>query len=631
MKDVFLLGGEGNTALQRYSNSLVPEKNLSGLIPAGAAVMNIQQDRQRRYWLCTSNGLVVLDERLRSSHTYLHDDHDPSSLPKNFLNNLLFKKDGEIWVMPWRQGIWKTDGNGRFRYVLTRGGDSLLAGSNVSKSLEDRNGNIWITDYTGGLYKYSPATGKTENIVSGTRLSNEYLEGDYLWTVSAGNIYRVNIHSDQAQIIPLPPGKNKYEYDFIPDDKGHLWIATKTGLLCFDTVTATFRAFTSADGLFTDVLDVCLSRLSDGNILMAGGNFATRFSPVLLRDSVEAAPLLFTGAQVDDQEKKWAGNHIDIGWNEKNIRLQWALLQYSNPLQNDYYYKMDGVNREWQYAGNRGEVSFHSLDPGTYVFRYKAATSQGQWSGEKTITLVIHPPFWKTGWFLLALIVVTGTLFYSVVRYISQRNLKERLLKLEKEQAIEKERNRISRDMHDELGSGLTKIAILTEVIKTQQSSSDPIEKISQTARGLVDSLDEMVWALNPHNDSLDKLAAYLAEYANEYMDGSGIACHISLPGEIRPWPVSEEKRRNIFMVVKEFLNNTVKHSGATNIFIALSQYNRGFELLMKDDGKGLDETAIPQSGNGLKNMRQRITQAGGTALLSSGHDGTQLKIIFEG
>lgn len=625
----FLIGGEGNTALQLYSDSLNKIHNLSAQITGGPAVMNIQQDQQANFWLCTSNGLFLLNPQYQLKKIYQHSDIDPASLPKNFLNNLLLKKNGEVWVMPWRKGIWMLNKEGNFTCVLTRNGDSLLPAANVSKVLEDENGNCWITDYSGGLYKYSPASGKVEHITDAVRLSNEYIIGSQLWTVSSQAVISVNISNNRPTTYPLPPGKDKYEYDFIPDSAGHLWIATKTGLLSFNTRTGTFQQYSSADGLYTDVLDVSMASLSDGNILMAGNNFATRFSPAMALEENQLPPLLFTGANVDGNEKTIAGKTITLQWNEKNIRLSWALLNYSNPRGNIYYYKLDGVNKTWQNAGNSGEVNFNSLDPGTYQFHYKAATAKGETSKEDLITIIIRPPFWKTWWFKLLALTAVSTLFYAVVRYISQRNLKEKLLKLEKEQAIEKERNRISRDMHDELGSGLTKIAILTEVIKTQQQSNEHIEKISSTARNLVDSLDEMVWALNPQNDSLDKLAAYIAEYANQYMDGSGIECSISLPVEISARPVSEEKRRNIFMVVKEFLNNTIKHSHAKNVLLVLTENPGGFTLLLRDDGTGFDESATSVTGNGLKNMQQRIKDAGGISRLQSGPEGTELEIIF--
>ncbi len=630
LKNKLLLGGEGGTALLLFNNTLQQQQNLSAQIEQGAAVMHIQQDNNGNFWCCTSNGLVLLDSSLQRKKRFVHDDKNPASLPKNFLNSTLLKKNGEVWIMPWRKGIWRMDRTTQqFHPVITIKNDTLLAGANISKAIEDANGNTWITDYTGGLFKYNPQTGSIENIIPAHRFTNEYIRGNTLWTVAAAEIFSVDVSTGKTTVFLLPDGKNKYEYDFIPDSNGHLWIATKNGLLCFDTSTKNFRQYTESDGLYNDVLDINFAQLDNGNIIMAGGTYITSFNPSIALQNKITAPLLFTGAASNGIEKPGGSSILEFDWDEKNISLNWALLNYSNPLGNIYYYKLDGVDKDWQQSGNKGIAVFNSLEPGQYQFHYKAATAGGVMSEEKTCTLIIHPPFWKTWWFRLTALLALGFLFYSIVRYISQRNLKEKVLTLEKEQAIEKERNRISRDMHDELGSGLTKIAILTEVIKTQQQSNEQIEKISTTARELVDNLDEMVWALNPQNDSLDKLAAYIAEYANQFMEGTGIDCMIELPDDIAPLHIGEEKRRNIFMVVKEFLNNTVKHSNAKKIAVQLQQQGNAFSFVLKDDGKGFDAAQTGSNGNGLKNMQQRIADAGGHAVITSSANGTTLSISF--
>ncbi|MBS1510577.1 MAG: hypothetical protein JST86_07055 [Bacteroidetes bacterium] len=628
MKNEFLLGGEGGTALILFSDSVKLIKNYSASVSNGAAIMFITRDTKDQFWLCSSNGLFIFDSSLKKKEWLIHNDKDYTSLPKNFLNYVLHRKDGSTWILPWRKGVWTMDlANKKFYRVTTTKGDTLLPSSNLSKALEDVNGNIWISDFSGGIFKYKPSTGAVKNLIRQRRFSNEYLAKNKLWTVSSYEVFAVDISTDSVERYPLPEGKNKYEYDFIPDQNGWLWIATKTGLLAFNTSTKQFKSFTADDGLYNNDLDINFAILSDGNILMASGTTAVTFSPSIVQQEVTPPHLIFTAAKTDEKEVSDTGGVLTFSWNEKSIQFNWALLNYSNPLGNLYYYKLDGIDRSWQFAGNRGQVIFNSLEPGSYLFHYKGATSDGVMSEEKTIRIIIRPPFWKTWWFILLSISCIAALFYAAVKYISQRNLKEQLLLLEKEQAVEKERNRISRDMHDELGSGLTKIAILTEVIKTTQEGNEHIDKISETARGLVDNLDEMVWALNPQNDSLDKLAAYIAEYANQFMDGSGIDCNITLPDEISPLYISEEKRRNLFMVVKEFLNNTIKHSGAKNVWVQLKQFNQHFELLLQDDGHGFDINQTSETGNGLKNIQQRIAGIGGTAVFDSSDKGTSLQI----
>ncbi|MGC4101708.1 ligand-binding sensor domain-containing protein [Ferruginibacter sp.] len=630
LKNNFLVGGEGGTSLLLFSDSVKLLKNLSSQVTNGAAIMNIQQDKDGTFWMCTSNGLYLFDSLLHKKQMFLHNDKDSNSLPKNFLNYTLLKKDGSKWLLPWRKGVWRADAvHKKFFRVLTPAGDTLLPGNNLSKALEDNYGNVWITDYTGGLHKYDPVKGALKNIIESRRFTNEYILGDKLWTLSSTQVFAVDIKTDQVETYNLPEGKNKYEYDFIPDDKGWLWIATKTGLLAFNMQTKQFKSFNEDDGLYDNNLDITFGKLYNGNILMVAGSYAIAFSPSIVQQNIVSAALLFTGAAAEGAPKKISSDVIDISWGEKNIELNWALLNYSNPLGNTYYYKLDGINSNWQTAGNKGQAIYNSLEPGTYYFHFKAALSEGAMSEEKTVRIVVHPPFWKTWWFIIMTALLTAILFYAVVKYVSQRNLKEKLLQLEKQQAVEKERNRISRDMHDDLGSGLTKIAILSEVIKTQPSSAvGNIDKISETARTLVDNLDEMVWALNPRNDSLDKLVAYIAEYMHQFLESTPIVPFIALPDDIHPHHIGEEKRRNIFMAIKEFLNNSVKHSGAKTISFQLLQHANSFEMILKDDGRGIDKAMLNDLGNGLQNMQHRIEDIGGKASIESSAAGTSFVIV---
>src|SRR5699024_4743109 len=135
--------------------------------------------------------------------------------------------------------------------------------------------------------------------------------------------------------------------------------------------------FTEDDGLFTNDLNVTFARLSNGNIVMVSGNYAAAFPPAMVQQQTIIPALLFTNAAAGNIEKNIKDHLLNINWNEKNIQLNWALLNYSNPFGNVYYYKLDGINSNWQTAGNRGQVSFNSLDAGTYTFHYKAATSEG--------------------------------------------------------------------------------------------------------------------------------------------------------------------------------------------------------------------------------------------------------------
>lgn len=623
----FLLGAQAGDAVLQFDDSARIKRNLSSVAGGEAATLSIQTDQEGNYWISSTDGIVAADPAFRLLHRYHHTAGDSHSLPRNFINSLLFRKDKTIWLFPWQKGVWEMVGNS-FKPVLTPSGDTLLPQANISKAIEDNTGNVWLTDYIGGLYKYDPVAGKLSNPITATALTNEYLAGDHIWVVGPSTLFAVNIHDNTVLSYPLPNGYDKRSYDLVPDKSGYIWITVKGGLLAFNIQTKIFRHFTESDGLYSNNADLSLAALNSGRIVMAGNMYLTWFDPSAILDTKATPSLLFTGVQANGIQKEKNEGSYSLNWDEQNISFRWATANFSNPLGNQYYYKLEGVDKDWQYAGNKGLAVYNSLKPGPYTFRYKAATSEGRMSPEASITFVIHPPFWQTWWFRLLCLAIIGFIFFYVVRYVSQRNLKERLLVLAKEQAIERERNRISRDMHDDLGSGLTKIAILSEVIKTRSDNSEAsLDKISETARALVDNLDEMVWALNPKNDSLDKLAAYIAEYTHKYLEETGIGCMVKLPSEIPALPLGEEKRRNIFMAVKEFLNNSVKHSKARMILLELKSAGNSFQIQISDDGMGFDPDRQNGMGNGISNMQQRIKDIGGVARLESSSRGTLLHI----
>jgi signal transduction histidine kinase len=231
-------------------------------------------------------------------------------------------------------------------------------------------------------------------------------------------------------------------------------------------------------------------------------------------------------------------------------------------------------------------------------------------------------PFWKTWWFISLVALTLAAIFFFVVRYVSTRKLREQLLILEKEKAIETERARISRDMHDDLGSGLTKIAILSEVTQRQLQQPEKAEQqlhtISDSARTLIDNLSEIIWTLNPQHDNLDSLMAYIRDYATRYFDGMDVSAMFDYPSLIPQIHLTDQQRRSIFLVVKESLNNISKHAKATRVNIELKIKPNIFQILISDSGNGFDILNPRAGGNGLKNMSHRMHEVSGEYTITS-------------
>ncbi|HEX3385479.1 MAG TPA: histidine kinase, partial [Mucilaginibacter sp.] len=277
-------------------------------------------------------------------------------------------------------------------------------------------------------------------------------------------------------------------------------------------------------------------------------------------------------------------------------------------------------------------VSYANLAPGSYKFSLKASNYAGIWSAPISMNVVVYPPFWATWWFRALSFILVGSVLLIAVRYVLQRNLRERILKLEKEQAVERERNRIARDMHDDLGSGLTKIAILSEVAKTQISSplhaSANLDIISASSRELVDSLQDIIWVLNPKNDSLNSLELYIKEYTESFFEPAGIHYEFDSEGTSMQITLSEEQRRNIFLAVKESCNNILKHANCTKAGVNLKFRNNTLTISVKDNGLGFDLKDVGVFSNGLQNIRNRMDQIGASChIVSAKNEGTGITL----
>lgn len=251
---------------------------------------------------------------------------------------------------------------------------------------------------------------------------------------------------------------------------------------------------------------------------------------------------------------------------------------------------------------------------------------------QDTIVLKVLPPWWRTPWAFVVYALGLAGAAVTTVRFIGGMKLKRRVRQLEREQALQRERTRISQDMHDEVGARLTEIGILGELarkdIVDRQKTEARIQKITETSREIIASISQIIWAMDPRNDALEDLVAYLREYASKYLGTAGIACEFDLPDAVPGLQLSAEARRNIFLVAKEALHNVVKHSGATLVRMLVEVSSQHLRMEIVDNGQGFDVRNPSPGGNGLRNMARRMNDVGGTLeIVSSSGGGTRVRM----
>jgi signal transduction histidine kinase len=274
----------------------------------------------------------------------------------------------------------------------------------------------------------------------------------------------------------------------------------------------------------------------------------------------------------------------------------------------------------WTEAGNSRVARYSRLPPGHYRFQVAACNEDGVWNeAGSTLAVIVLPPFWRTWWFLTATAVCFLAMIITLVHYLSTQKLQRQLESLRQREAIEKERARIARDIHDQVGASLTQVSLLGELIESDKGFPAEVEmharQISQTARDTTQVLDEIVWTVNPSNDTLDSLITYVCKNAQDYLAVAGVVYRLDIPPRIPLASISPEVRHNVFLASKEAITNIVRHAKASAVLIRLRLEPSKFILEIEDNGRGvagLDDTRA-QSRNGLRNMRKRMEDIGGS------------------
>jgi signal transduction histidine kinase len=330
---------------------------------------------------------------------------------------------------------------------------------------------------------------------------------------------------------------------------------------------------------------------------------------------------------------------------QNRFEFHFTGLSFVVPEKVRFKYRLEGLETEWVDGDTKRQVNYSYIAPGDYTFRVIACNNDGKWNEEgASLSFTLLPHFWQTWWFLalagaLALAAAGGVVWYSM-----HRRMLRKLERLERQRAIERERERIAKDIHDDLGASLTRITMLSQ--SAQGNLDDParaaanLDRIYGTARELTRAMDEIVWAVNPKHDTLDSLASYLGRFAQDFLGAARVRCRLDVPVQLPAWHLSAEVRHNLFLAFKEALHNVVKHAGASEVRVSLLLQPPGFALAVEDNGcgyaalpPGAELPADPERlahGNGLLNMRRRLEEIRGQCDIDSrSGGGTRVRLTI--
>jgi ligand-binding sensor domain-containing protein/signal transduction histidine kinase len=581
----------------------------SGSVALSRRIFALFEDRNGQLWAGTQNGLA----RWNGQDWKIYTTSD--GLSENIVRALAEDADGNLWVGTESRGLNLFKAG---KFISYPAGENGLAGNDVSCLFLDRDGVLWVGTSGHGLARFY--RGK--------------------WTCYS---------TDNGL------ASNSIDY-IIEDDAGCLWIGSNAGLMRIQKSSLNdfaqrpgqiiaCRTYGEADGLPTRECSAgsqpAACRSPDGRLYFPTTKGLVSVNPADIKTNPQPPLVMIESVRVDGQEQKT--NRFSSAWQSsvtippghEQLEIHYTGLNFSAPGAVRFKYRLEGHETAWTEAGDARVAYYPSLPPGNYRFHVIAGNEDGVWNeAGGVLAVTIQPYFWQTRGFRAAVFLGLAGIVVAVVRYLSTQKLRRQLQLHEQQQALEKERSRIARDLHDQLGANLTQVALLGEMAETDKNAPAEVEshaqQISQTARETTRSLDEIVWAVNPSNDTLEGLVNYACKYAQEYLALAGLRYRAEVPAQLPAIAIPPEVRHNVFLAFKEAVNNVVKHAQASEVWIRLRLQPDHFTLSIEDNGRGLGglDAHAAQTRNGLRNMRKRMEDLHGEFSIGPGaKDGTQVRL----
>jgi len=620
----------------------------------------------------------------------------------SFVWSVLENRRGDLMIGTWGSGLLVAK-QGDIASLGQLGG--ILPSAGVMALYESKEGDLWIGT-TAGLQRYANGTltmiaGKHELKVPDVRVITETADG-VLWFGTSGGglaalkdgvlkrymkedglssdlVYCLNADAGDTlwigtadnglcrmkngRISTINFGENLPSsaiYHIVDDGNGYLWLGSDCGILrtsktdlnlCADGRIPTVHClrYGKAEGLASEScpggFEPGACKAPDGRLWFPTTKGIAIVDPANVTTNRTPPPVVIEEFLVDGKPVTGMGASIPPG--KQRFEVQYTGLSFAAPDRVRFRYKLDGLETEWVEAGTKRVAQYSYLKPGNYNFQVIACNNDEVWNETgASLGFTLLPYFWQTQWFIIASVAGGIGVVGGGVAFMTRQRARRKMDELEKQRALEKERARIARDIHDDLGANLSRIAMLSQGMRKNidGNSSEAIaaERVNSIARGLTRTMDEIVWALNPKHDTLDSLGTYLGGFAQDYLTAAGIRCRLNVPICLPTLAVTAEVRHNVFLALKESLHNVVKHANASEVEVLLEIGANEIALVVADNGCGFamrtgSQTVIGATerqrlggGNGLCNVRKRLEDVGGCCEWETAPgQGTRVKMII--
>jgi ligand-binding sensor domain-containing protein/two-component sensor histidine kinase len=596
------------------------------------------------WWVSTNEGLFrfpkveTMGQLARARPKALYTTSD--GLAANDVTYLFEDSRGDIWIAtfaPGREVLTRWErASGQFRRFSDEDGLKPLLAANCFR--EDAAGNLWVgfqhrvlARYREGRFTLVPGSDVLDNVL------DIYLDRKgRLWLASAGGgLYRVDDPSAERPAfkrytIEDGLGSNRLT-SITEDDFGNIYIATRRGVDRLNPETSEVKHYTVADGLgSTEILSAYRDR--KGNLWFGCFNGLSRLVPAPDLPT-PPAPVFISGLRVAGASYPVSifgeseVNGPDVGPGQSQIQVDFFGLNFSSSEPLRYQYKIEGRSADWSAPTDQRTIDL-SLAPGAYRFLVRAISPGGAVSPmPAAVSFTVLRPVWQRWWFVTLAGAAIALMAYGAFRYRVMRLIE-----------LERVRTRIATDLHDDIGASLSRMAILSEVVKHQtqtdhQESAGMLAEIAESARSLVDSMSDIVWSIDPRKDDLKNVVTRIRAFASDVLEARGIEWEFKAPEDLEQVKLPPDTRRHLFLIFKEAITNIARHSGSTRANVRLQVEHHRLCAEIADNGRGFSFPACEPNharlgGNGLTNMSARAVELGGELRIDSAPGrGTKLKL----
>lgn len=493
-------------------------------------------------------------------------------------------RSGTLWACA-SNGLYRLgpDGGAQERWGLDADADHRIPALDIRHFMEDGQGVFWLATGDGGLLRWDRAKKEVRAVTM-----RDGLPGNAVHAVYA-------------------------------DARGMRWLPTDNGLVRYDPVSQRITVYTTADGIAQNEFNrLAHCQGPDGRLYFGGLNGITAFDPMVLddRDAAPPVPLIVTQVQqlssgeaavADRSVEVRAGGGITLRPGDRFVNIAFALLSYEDPGNILYGWRIDGVDNDWNYQ-REPSLRITSLPYGDHLLRIKAQGSDGIWSArELTVPIRVVRPVHLRWWFIALCALMVSAVVYAIFRY--------RLAQAKKVLAM---RDRIAADLHDEVGSSLSNIAMFGELMRDQLADQPPkvrrmVERITSNSAKALESMNDIVWNVNTRYEGTEHLVARMRAFAAQAAEAKCFALRFEADEALRSVKLDMMHRKQLYLIFKEAVNNAAKYSGCTELSVALSAHGSGIRLMVADNGRGFTEGEQDArgGGQGLAGMRKRAAEIG--------------------